>query len=84
LEKLKRRDNKVGLISISIPEEIFLEYTIEEPEDIQRILSILHTKSNPGSEKENDIVGIWKNRFPEFVESKDIKKTWRSNLWKRF
>ncbi|NIM15832.1 MAG: hypothetical protein GTO45_27900 [Candidatus Aminicenantes bacterium] len=78
----------MGSINITVPGDLKLEYKLENTEIIEKIIRII---KDTGKKKkirkkhgDNDIVGMWKDRFPENMSSEMIQKELRIATWKRF
>jgi hypothetical protein len=77
----------MGTINIYVPGEMDLEFKVESMDVINRILGIIkgtEQKKADGNAGEDDIVGIWKDRFDENRSSEMIQREWREKTWKRF
>jgi hypothetical protein len=85
---IKAGGNTMGSINITVPGNINLEYKIENNEVVEKIIQIIKgtgEKEKTGKfHEDDDIVGIWKNRFPENMSSEMIQKDLRITTWKRF
>jgi hypothetical protein len=75
----------MGSINITVPGNIKLKYKLESNEAVEKIIQIIKdtskkkiTKNEP---EENDIVGIWKDRFTENISSEIIQKELRTFKW---
>jgi hypothetical protein len=60
----------MGSINITVPGDINLEYKIENNEVVEKIIQLIkgtgEKKKTGKYQGDDDIVGIWKNRFPGF------------------
>jgi hypothetical protein len=78
----------MGSINIYVPGDIKLEYNIENTEIIKKIIRLIKTASAKKQRKKlqgnDEIVGIWEDRFPENLSSEVIQKNLRSETWERF
>ena len=78
----------MGSINITVPGNMKLEYKLENSEVIDRIIQLIKsatTKRRTKIKQEDDnIVGIWKDRFPENMSSEMIQKELRTTTWKRY
>lgn len=85
---IKEGGKKMGSININVPGDIELEYKIENTEAIEKILRIIKGVSKKEKVKKpqgnDEIVGIWKDRFPEELSSEIIQKNLRMETWRRF
>jgi hypothetical protein len=85
---IKEGGNTMGSINITVPGDINLEYKIENNEVVEKIIQIIKgTGEKKKTEKyqgDDDIVGIWKNRFPGDMSSEMIQKDLRITTWKRY
>jgi len=78
----------MGSINITVTGNINLEYKIENSQVVEKIIRLIKsttekkkTKKIPGA---NEIVGIWKDRFPSELPSSIVQKELRESTWKRF
>jgi len=74
----------MGVIIIKVPQDIKLEYEIENSEATEELIRTLKGIKNESKELEDDVVGIWKDRFNENIDSGDIQRKGRKELWKRY
>jgi hypothetical protein len=78
----------MGSINITVPGDLKLEYKLENTEVIEKIIRIIKDtgkkKKTKKTHGDNDIVGMWKDRFPENMSSETIQKELRTATWKRF
>lgn len=77
----------MGTINIYVPGEIDLEFKIESRDVIDRIIGIIKGTEKQTVYKEepdDDIVGIWRDRFDERLSSEEIQRQMREQAWKRF
>jgi hypothetical protein len=78
----------MGSINITVPGDINLEYKIENNEVVEKIIQLIkgtgEKKKTSKYQGDDDIVGIWKNRFPENMSSEMIQKDMRITTWKRY
>jgi len=85
---IKEGGNTMGSINITVPGDINLEYRIENNEVVEKIIQLIKgtgEKRKTGKyQGDDDIVGIWKNRFPENMSSEMIQKDMRITTWKRY
>jgi len=78
----------MGMIKIDVPGDVNLKFKVESLEVINKIIQIMKNtgsgikKISKGSE--DDIVGIWKDRFDEKISSEKIQKELREQEWKRY
>ena len=78
----------MGSINITVPGDINLEYKIENNEVVEKIIQLIkgtgEKKKTKKYQGHDDIVGIWKNRFPGDMSSEMIQKDLRITTWKRY
>lgn len=78
----------MGTINISVPGDINLRFKIENMDVIKTIIQLVKSAGVARKKKmgnvDNDIVGIWKDRFDENIPSAVIQKELREKTWKRF
>jgi len=78
----------MGSINITVPGDINLEYKIENNEVIEKIIQLIkgigEKKKTKKYQGDDDIVGIWENRFPGNISSEMIQKDLRITTWKRY
>jgi hypothetical protein len=76
----------MGSINITVPGDIKLEYKLENTEVIEKIIRLIKDtgKKKKKTHVDNDIVGIWKDRFPGNISSEMVQKELRIATWKRF
>jgi hypothetical protein len=72
----------MGKLIINGPQNINMEYEVVNLEVIKNLIELF--KNTEITEKSDDeIVGLWKDRFPSNINSTDIHDTWRNKLWER-
>ena len=85
---IKEEGNTMGSINITVPGDINLEYKIENNEVIEKIIQLIKgtggKKKTKKYQEDDDIVGIWENRFPGNMSSEMIQKDLRITTWKRY
>jgi hypothetical protein len=85
---IKEGGNTMGSINITVPGDINLEYKIENNEVVEKIIQLIkgtgEKKKSGKCQGDDDIVGIWKNRFPGNMSSEMIQKDMRITTWKRY
>ncbi len=76
----------MGTINIDVPGDMNLKFKVESMEVINQIIRIMKDTGLKRRTKntDDDIVGIWKDRFAENVSSEMIQKEHREKTWKRF
>ncbi len=76
----------MGKIVISIPEDIEIEYAIKSKTTLNKVKEILKKEKKVLKTKKNndEVIGIWENRFDKNISSKDIQRKFREKVWKRF
>ncbi|MFC2145765.1 hypothetical protein ACFLRT_00220 [Acidobacteriota bacterium] len=78
----------MGSINITVPGDIKLEYKIENTQVVEKIIRIIkgtgEKKKTTTQQGDEEIVGIWKDRFPEDMSSDMIQKNLRITTWKRY
>ena len=76
----------MGKIIISIPEDIEIEYAIKSKTTLNKVKEILKKEKKVLKTKmnNNEVVGIWGNRFNKNLSSADIQRKFREKIWKRF
>jgi|GEM_PF-3126762 len=78
----------MGSINITVPGNIKLKYKLEDNKAVEKIIQIIkdtsEKKITKNEHEEDDIVGIWKDRFTENISSEMIQKELRESTWKRF
>ena len=79
----------MGKIILKIPKKVKLEYQINDVNEaenlIKRFEKLNKSKKKKRSLKDNEqIIGIWKNRFPINKSSVQIAKELRKKAWTRF
>ena len=76
----------MGKIIISIPEDIEIEYAIKSKTTLNKVKEILKKEKKVLKTKmnNNEVVGIWENRFDKNISSANIQRKFREKVWKRF
>ena len=78
----------MGTINIDVPGDVNLKFKVESMEIINQIIRMMKGTSSDLKKKINntddDIVGIWKDRFDKNVSSEMLQKELREKTWKRF
>jgi hypothetical protein len=85
---IKEGGSAMGSINITVPGDINLEYKIENNEVVEKIIQLIkgtgEKKKTGKYQEDDDIVGIWENRFPGNMSSEMIQKDLRITTWKRY
>ena len=78
----------MGIININVPGDINLKFRIENMDVIKTIIQLIKNASAERKKKmrniDDDIVGIWRDRFDEKISAEMIQKNLRETTWKRF
>ena len=78
----------MGTINIIVPGDINLRFKVENMDIIKTIIKLVKSagaaKKKKMKNNDNDIVGIWRDRFDENIPSAVIQKELRKKTWKRF
>lgn len=80
----------MGSINITVPGNTKLEYKLENSEVIEKIIQIIKKSGEKKNKKfkehdlQDEVVGIWQDRFPESLSSEVIQRDWRTKTWKRY
>jgi len=76
----------MGKIIISIPEDIEIEYAIKNKTTLNKVKEILKREKKVLKTKMNndEVIGIWENRFDKNISSANIQRKFREKIWKRF
>jgi len=73
-------------IIISIPEDIEIEYAIKSKTTLNKVKELLKKEKKVLKNKMNndEVIGIWENRFDKNISSANIQHKFREKIWKRF
>jgi hypothetical protein len=74
----------MGVLTIKGPQEINAEYEVKDLLLIKNMIDSLRSSTKEKEHIDNDIVGIWKDRFNQNVNSSDIQSELREKVWKRY
>lgn len=78
----------MGTINIDVPGDVNLKFKVESMEIISQIIRMMKDTGSDLKRKikttDDDIVGIWKDRFDKNVSSETLQKELREKAWKRF
>ena len=76
----------MGKIIISIPEDIEIEYSIKSKITLNKVKEILKKEKKVLKTKMNndEVIGIWENRFDKNISSANIQRKFREKIWKKF
>ncbi len=76
----------MGTININVPGDINLKFRIENIDLINSIIQLVKSAGAARKKKmrnvDDDIVGIWRDRFDENIPAEVIQKDFREKTWK--
>jgi hypothetical protein len=76
----------MGKIIINTLEDIEIEYAIKSKTTLNKVKEILKKEKKVLKTKmnNNEVIGLWENRFDKNISSANIQRKFREKIWKRF